>query len=606
MPLIRVVSRRGRPPPVPLQASFGPDGGTLGRSPDCTLALPDEDRHISRRQARIDVASGSASITCLSAGNPLIINGHELRHGQTRPLAHGDRIHVAEYEMRFEENDGQAGAAVGHGAIPDDPFALPDWQPPQASSARGAGQGEARRGLIDDPFAESPPQAQVIPHGFDPFAEPGAPPQQSDAAFSPRSRADPLGLGLEADPMAELAGGRADSIDALFDLQPGMDPLGPDSPLGRPLGEKPRPGSSGAADRAGDPIPDNASVLSSSFRLPQAIPATGFGAADEPVVSWKKADAPPPADRPPVPGRGAVERALRPKGIHEPAGDPLGLGLDPDPVSRVGPKARAQPLMEAEAPYGQRSDALPQYRPAADGAAPPSGAHRFPTQPVAGDMTDPSGLLDALLRGLGIAELPRVSREGGASPQTLTPELMERLGVLLATACDGTVELLQARATLKQELRADVTMIQAQDNNPLKFAPEGHVALDQLLKPNPVKGFMEPRLAMRDAYDDLLAHQIGFVAGMRAAMQGLVGRFDPAVLEKRLAAKSMLGAMLPAARKARLWDLFNSLYAEVAQEAEDDFQRLFGRAFVQAYEEQIARLEKAPSPRGRGSAGPRG
>ncbi|MES2697733.1 MAG: type VI secretion system-associated FHA domain protein, partial [Verrucomicrobiota bacterium] len=40
--------------------------------------------------------------------------------------------------------------------------------------------------------------------------------------------------------------------------------------------------------------------------------------------------------------------------------------------------------------------------------------------------------------------------------------------------------------------------------------------------------------------------------------------------------------MVPAARKARLWELFNSLYGEVAREAEDDFQRLFGQAFVAA------------------------
>jgi FHA domain-containing protein len=227
-----------------------------------------------------------------------------------------------------------------------------------------------------------------------------------------------------------------------------------------------------------------------------------------------------------------------------------------------------------------------------------------PTDPGAGPIpdasflqagNDPSNLLHALLRGLGLAELPRIAADRGASAQTLTPELMQRLGELLATACDGTVELLQARATLKQELRADVTMIQARDNNPLKFAPDGRSALNQLLAPTTVRGFMEPGLAMRDAHHDLLAHQIGFVAGMRAAMQGLVARFDPKSLEERLAGKSVLDAMVPGTRKARLWELFNSLYAEVAREAEDDFERLFGRAFVKAYEEQIARLEDASS-----------
>jgi len=258
-------------------------------------------------------------------------------------------------------------------------------------------------------------------------------------------------------------------------------------------------------------------------------------------------------------------------------------------------------------------------------AAPPAGAagaapglagrsHAGPAHPAdPGDPLDPARLagiadaadpadavvlLRALLEGLGLAELPRIAGARGGAAQPLTPALMQRLGELLATACEGTVELLQARATLKQELRADVTMIGARDNNPLKFVPDGQAALAQLLAAQPVRGFMEPGRAMRDAYDDLLAHQIGFVAGMRAAMQGLVARFDPKVLEHRLATRSVLDAMLPAARKARLWELFNSLYAEVSREAEDDFHRLFGRAFVKAYEEQIARIEAGSQQRG--------
>jgi FHA domain-containing protein len=210
---------------------------------------------------------------------------------------------------------------------------------------------------------------------------------------------------------------------------------------------------------------------------------------------------------------------------------------------------------------------------------------------------DTGDLLQALLEGLGLAELPRPPGGRDAAEQQLTPEVMQRLGELLAGACEGTVELLQARATLKQALRADLTVIGARNNNPLKFVPDGQTALVQLLAAQPVRGFMAPRQAMRDAYDDLLAHQIGFLAGMRAAMHGLIGRFDPKALEQRLASKSVLDAMVPGARKGRLWELFNSLYSEVAREAEDDFDRLFGRAFVKAYEEQVARIEAGSAPR---------
>jgi FHA domain-containing protein len=109
-------------------------------------------------------------------------------------------------------------------------------------------------------------------------------------------------------------------------------------------------------------------------------------------------------------------------------------------------------------------------------------------------------------------------------------------------------------------------------------------------------GFMSPVRAMKDAYDDLRAHQFGVVAGTRAALEGVVARFDPAELEKRLTQRSMLDTFLPANRKAGLWDLFVTLYAEIAKEAEEDFHALFGREFLKAYEAQIAKLESRDKP----------
>jgi FHA domain-containing protein len=320
--------------------------------------------------------------------------------------------------------------------------------------------------------------------------------------------------------------------------------------------------------------------------LPQAIPPTEFGAPDDPVLSWKnESDAARAAILPPAP-----------------AADPAEIAAI---IEQTFDARRAEQVLPSARPAAQVPGALQQPgEPAQATARAPDGL-----------AADASGdLLRALLLGLGLAELPRAAGPAGQTggvAQPLTPEVMRRLGELLAAASDGTVALLQARGTLKQQLRADVTMIGASDNNPLKFVPDGQSALNQLLSPHPARGFMAPRLAMRDAYDDLLAHQIGFVAGMRAALQGLIARFDPAVLEGRLAGKSVLESLLPAARKARLWELFGSLYAEVSREAEDDFERLFGRAFVTAYEEQIARIAAAtaqqpvrPISAGNGGVGP--
>lgn len=170
---------------------------------------------------------------------------------------------------------------------------------------------------------------------------------------------------------------------------------------------------------------------------------------------------------------------------------------------------------------------------------------------------------------------------------------MEQIGRILRESVAGTMALLTARALTKREIRAEVTMIVSKENNPLKFAPDVEFALVQLLAPQG-RGFMEPVAAMRDAYDDLRSHQFGFMAGMRAALSGVLDRFKPEQLEGRITDRGFLDSVLPGSRKAKLWDLYEQHFADISREAEDDFQTLFGRAFLRAYEEQIDRLASEP------------
>jgi type VI secretion system FHA domain protein len=169
---------------------------------------------------------------------------------------------------------------------------------------------------------------------------------------------------------------------------------------------------------------------------------------------------------------------------------------------------------------------------------------------------------------------------------------MQLVGELLREATQGTLDLLVARAATKHEMRTGATMIVATGNNPLKFSPNADAALAHLLHP-PVRGFMPGGAALADAYDDLRAHQVGFVAGMRAALDGVFERFEPARIEARLTRQSMLDALLPQLnRRARCWDLFTELYGQLSSEAADDFHALFGKAFVAAYEAQIDQLKQ--------------
>lgn len=204
-----------------------------------------------------------------------------------------------------------------------------------------------------------------------------------------------------------------------------------------------------------------------------------------------------------------------------------------------------------------------------------------PTPASAGTSAGADPLWEAFCDGAGIA-LPM--------PGGPTPALMRMIGQMLRRSVDGTVQLVAARATTKSELHAQVTMIQPRNNNPLKFSPDGRMALEQLLQP-PLRGFLAGPEAIDQAMDDLVGHAVGTMAGMRAALDGVLDRFAPAQLEAKLTRQSVFDNVLPMHRRARLWELYLQHFQSVSDDAKDDFHSLFGKAFLQAYEEQLDRLD---------------
>jgi FHA domain-containing protein len=166
---------------------------------------------------------------------------------------------------------------------------------------------------------------------------------------------------------------------------------------------------------------------------------------------------------------------------------------------------------------------------------------------------------------------------------------------MLHHCIDGTVRLVAARTATKMELHAQVTMIQPRNNNPLKFSPDARVALEQLLQP-PLRGFLPGPAAVEQAMDDLVGHAFGTMAGMRAALDGVLERFSPDQLEAKLVRQSVLDSLLPMHRRARLWELYLQHFQSVREDAREDFHSLFGKAFLQAYEEQLDRLDASRHP----------
>jgi FHA domain-containing protein len=97
-------------------------------------------------------------------------------------------------------------------------------------------------------------------------------------------------------------------------------------------------------------------------------------------------------------------------------------------------------------------------------------------------------------------------------------------------------------------------------------------------------------MAVREAFDDLRAHEVAVLAGMRAALEAVLTRFNPEALELRLAAKGMWDNLLPVNYKAKLWERYGEQHAEIVREIEENFDSVFAGAFLEAYEAQLARL----------------
>jgi len=173
-----------------------------------------------------------------------------------------------------------------------------------------------------------------------------------------------------------------------------------------------------------------------------------------------------------------------------------------------------------------------------------------------------------------------------------TPELLTHIGTMMRIIVGGIHRLVAMRAMTKDEMQAQMTVIKAHGNNPLKFAPDTTMALQLLLQP-PARGLLSGPAALRDALIDLESHQVGVMAGMRAAVEAVLNRFDPEQLEALLAKGSVFDSLRPAHRRARLWDVYVEHYRALRGEAQEDFQRFFDEAFRQAYEAQVRSLEAA-------------
>lgn len=88
-------------------AEFSESGGTIGRSPDSTLMLPDPDRTISRTHAIVAFRDGRFLVRDQGTTVALLVNGRPAGRGQEHPLAKGDELRIGGYRMEVTAAPGR-------------------------------------------------------------------------------------------------------------------------------------------------------------------------------------------------------------------------------------------------------------------------------------------------------------------------------------------------------------------------------------------------------------------------------------------------------------------------------------------------------------------
>lgn len=344
------------------------------------------------------------------------------------------------------------------------------------------------------------------------------------------------------------------------------------------------PGGDFLDDLLGTPTPTGPSLINPVDPIDDLLPPTD---EDEDPFFQKSSDgregegASLPTHNPSAQDAFAPQRAQPAAAIPDDWDDDFlsGIGEVPTPTPTPTPTPAS-----ADAPFEQVMTAPPPppvvSKPAPEMTQPAASIGVEEAAPAKPDSDEQAAAIDAFLCGLGAEDLKLEAEE--------QQNTLARMGRVMRTLITGLREILMTRASIKSEFRIEQTMISAGGNNPLKFSITPEQAIEAMVRPA-TKGYLSPESAAEQALNDIKAHEIAMMTGMEAALKGVLARLDPKVLENQIQDKGGISGLLKG-KKARYWDVYEQLYSEISDQAENDFHELFSREFARAYKQQLDRL----------------
>ncbi|HHQ4307393.1 TPA: type VI secretion system-associated FHA domain protein TagH [Serratia fonticola] len=580
-----VKNKNGQVPPQS-SCDFLPPGGTIGRSVDNNLVLPDEERAISRLQAIVHIsAEGECRITNRGNVTNVQLNNIPLERGRQVELQDGDVLGIDDYQIEVSSLQ-QTVVPVSapaitpsvNGTIDIKPIVVPPAKQQNAESV----PNEIWDSLIQE-FTpeETAPALAAYNENHHPLLD------TPRAELNPNNPLEQLTNNIE---LHQLQSRQTDpatlfNADTTFDRDPILADTTPSTLLAENRSPKhtaePAPSMGNLADEQElDPLAlfgvSSSPIASGSQSSNDPLGLMINGA--EPLAEVPLSPMPEQPIAPPEPILAAVQIPTAPISqqvvVSRPVPEAQPLQHQPVPSAAI-PRPESPKLQTPVAPVqphhhsGNRLGNRLGIDPVAYSAAQPQSAST-----AKGEMLE-GPLLNALLQGLGLDDLQ-------TQPQ-FDEQQLHQVGRLLSLFSQGTVALLSSRSILKRGVKAEMTMILDEANNPFKLLPSGKTVLMQMFG-SKMPGFMPPEQSVRDALIDLQAHQLGMIAGIRALIAAMLQSFNPERLEEEARHEGAIPRLtFPSGRKAALWDYFVKSYQKTSGELEDDFHTLFGEAFLHAY-----------------------
>ena len=602
--------------------TFGASGGTIGRNATNDWQLPDPDRFVSSRHASIRCEGGQYYLVDTSTNGVYYNNTEQpLGTGNQAMLSEGDRLYFGEYELLVEFEQSPAAdnmslndfdqwldpvpandiladstdGSVGNDFLMEseelDPLAALDKAVPSSSMP-------STNAIPDDDDwlgASQPDNASPMEQAFS-IADPVSDPLIPEPIISEPTSTEPTAPAIPDDwDIDDLLGdGELEEVAVPKASEPAPKPAPqPAKPIPSPSQPSKVTNAakvkSAAKENVKTELDEIESLLEVDIALPEAqqdIQDTAQRETNELDAFLGLGDTPAPSVVPhkePIivePIEDVVEEAVEEDlsiddflSVEDPVVESLvveslaveGLATEkkqkatPQPVVESVQKNVAKQAGDVKAAGGKEVQA-------------PS----VPPQASTSDTDQTSELISSL----------------GLDPEQISPEQRANFNVLIADmlreSTKGMMAVLGARNAIKNEFRMNVTLIQAAENNPLKFSPNVDEALRNMFTYQS-NAYLPGVLAIRHGFQDIADHQIAVIAGMREAFTSMMRQFDPQKLAVRFDKQQTRGGLMKG-KSAKYWESYAEYYQDLANNMDDSFQDLFGEEFAEAYEQQMNTL----------------